>query len=162
MQGHLNKIGMKQGNGANGPWTLYSIEVDGTWYGSGFKAPNAKEGDYISFDVVQKGQYKNAENIAVSAGAPATAAPTASGGAAPVNKRDISIHYQSCRKDALVALGVLLQHDAVKLPAKQADKFDAALALVDEMTNQFYLKLEDVIAAGGVQVEDTIPSPGEA
>lgn len=164
MQGHLNKISVKQGVGRNGPYTMYNIEVDGTWYGHGFKQPEVPEGAYIEFDVVQKGQYKNAENVRLSnAAASAPSNPSAApSGAAPVNKRDVSIQYQSSRKDAIAVLDVLLSHEAVKLPAKQADKFDAALALLDDVTNQFYLKLEDVIEEGGVQLEDTIPSPGDA
>lgn len=158
MQGHINKISTKQGTGRNGPWTMYNLEIDGTWYGCGFKKPDANEGDYVEFDVVQKGEYKNAENVKRSAGQPA-ASPSGPAPSIPVNKKDVSIHYQSCRKDAIQTLGVLLTHDAVKLPAKAADKYDAALALINELTNQFYFDLDSVIAEGGVKAEDLIPAP---
>lgn len=165
-QGYVQKMSTKQGVGRNGPWTMYSINVDGEWYSCGFKPPQCQEGDYVSFNVVQKGQYKNAENVAAipqqSAPSNSGGAPAAQSGSLPVNKKDVSIHYQSCRKDAIQTLSVLLQHEAVKLPAKQADKYDAALALITELTNQYYLNLEDVINNGGVDVEDTIPAPGDA
>lgn len=160
MQGYVQKISQKSGHGAKGPYTLFSMNVDGEWYGTGFNAPACKEGDYVSFDVVQKGKFKNAENVSVAS--QQSAVGSAPSGNIPVNKKDVSIHYQSCRKDAIQTLGVLLQHEAVKLPAKQADKYDAALAILDELTNQYYLKLEDVINAGGVTLEDTIPAPGDA
>ena len=170
-QGYLDKIGQKQGMGRNGPYTSYSINVGGQWYNCGFKPPAANEGDYIQFDLVQKGQYTNAQNIAVSPQQAAQAAPQqqqqgvinkAPAGPLPVNKKDVSIHYQSCRKDAINIVSTLLDHEALALPAKKADKMDAALAVVEELTNQFYLKLEDVIAEGGVKLEDAIPEPGDA
>lgn len=162
MQGHVNSITSKSGQGARGPWTLFNIEIDGQKYGCGFDKPNVQEGQYVEFDVVQKGQYKNAENLRVSTAAP-TASTGAPQGAMPINKRDVSIQYQSSRKDAIQMLGVLLTSEAIKLPAKQADKYDAALAIVDEITAQFYLKLESVIDEGGVSLEDAIPVPnGEA
>lgn len=164
-QGYVQKLSTKQGQGRNGPYTMYNVNIDGEWYGHGFKPPQCNEGDYVQFNVIQKGQYKNADSISVvannnvaSAPAPASA-PVA---ALPVNKKDVSIHFQSCRKDAIQTVGILLAHEAVKLPAKQADKFDAAMALIDEITNQNYLRLEDVINEGGVKVEDVIPEPGDA
>lgn len=163
MQGYINKISTKQGNGHNGPYTMYKVQIEGEWYGHGFKAPNANEGDYVEYNVVQKGQYKNVEGIKPiqgggnsGGGSPSAAAPAS----APINKKDVSIHYQSSRKDAIQTLGVLLANEAVKLPAKQADKYDAALALIDELTARYYLKLEDVIADGGVTEEDLVPPTG--
>lgn len=56
-------------------------------------------------------------------------------------KRDIitqkAIQFQASRNSAIAALDVLLKVEAVKLPAKQADKYDAALALLDELTARF-------------------------
>ena len=162
VQGFVEKLSTKQGQGRNGPWTMFSINVNGEWYSCGFKAPNCQEGQYVEFDVVQKGQYKNAENVTPTQQASAPAGNGGTGAAPasmPVNKKDISIHFQSCRKDAIQTLGVLLGNDAVKLPAKQADKYDAALALIDELTARYYLRLDDVIAAGGLSEEDLVPAP---
>jgi hypothetical protein len=53
----------------------------------------------------------------------------------------------------------MLKHDAIKLPAKADAKYDAALAILQELTNKFYLDLSDVIDAGGVTLDDYIPSP---
>jgi len=161
MQGYVQKISTKQGHGKNGPWTAYNLNIDGEWFSCGFAKPACNEGDYVNYDSVQKGQYKNAENVSVI---PRSAAPAGGdgGGNIPVNRKDVSIHYQSCRKDAIALTGVLLSNGAIKLPAKQADQFDAAVALVNELTNQFYIDLENVINDGGVSVEALIPTPGDA
>lgn len=47
------------------------------------------------------------------------------------------IQHQSARNSAIAFLDVLFKNEAVKLPAKQSDKFDAALALLDELTAKF-------------------------
>ena len=172
-QGYLDKIGQKQGMGRNGPYTSYSINVGGQWYNCGFKPPAANEGDYIQFDLVQKGQYTNAQNIAVSPQQAAQAAPPAQaenkGSSSsvpaeglPKNTHQIGISYQHCQKEAHRTLDVLLRAEAVKLPAKQAEKYDAAMALVYEIADSYMLKLQSVIDNGGVKLEDAIPEPGDA
>lgn len=163
LQGVIENVSTKNGMGKNGPWTMYSMQVSGEWYGCGFKALQARQGDYVSFDFEQSGNFKNAKNVKVVAppagGQQPAAAPQAQAqGVSVVNKRDVSIQYQSSRKDAIQVLDLLIKHDAVSLPAKKADKFDAALALLDELTARFYLRLEDVIDEGGVSVEDLVPS----
>lgn len=164
LQGVIENVSTKNGMGKNGPWTMYSMQVNGEWYGCGFKPIQAGKNDYVSFDFEQSGNYKNAKNVQVVA-APAGAAqqapsasPAQAAGSAPVSKRDVSIQYQSSRKDAIQTLDLLLKNEAISLPAKKADKFDAALALLDEITARFYLRLEDVIDEGGVSVEDLVPN----
>ena len=51
--------------------------------------------------------------------------------------RQACIEHQSSRNASIALLGVLMENDAIKLPAKAADKFDAAMAIVDEMTAKF-------------------------
>lgn len=48
-----------------------------------------------------------------------------------------AIQYQASRNAAIATLDILLKAEAVKLPAKQADKYDAALALLDTLTERF-------------------------
>lgn len=57
-EGFIAKLSTKTGEGARGPWALYSAKVekaDGTeyqdWVSFGFDEPKFKEGDYVSFDV---------------------------------------------------------------------------------------------------------------
>ena len=61
--------------------------------------------------------------------------------------RDASIQYQSSRKDAIEFVGLILKADAVKLPAKQADKLESLEALVDHYTSKF---LTDIGTQGAV------------
>lgn len=160
MQGFVEQIGEKQGNGRNGPYTLYSVKVGGDWLGAGFNQPSCKEGDFINYEIEQKGNYKNIKSISV-AQAPANNAPSAnnSAGAQRVDTRDISIRYQSSRKDAIHLTEVLLANDALAVPAKKGDKADAILAFVEDLTNQLYINLQDVMDNGGVSTEDIIPTP---
>lgn len=48
-----------------------------------------------------------------------------------------AIQYQASRNAAIAALDSMLTVEAVKLPAKQADKYDAYLALLEELTDHF-------------------------
>jgi len=164
MQGYVQKISSKNGMGKNGPWVLYSVQVDGNWYGAGFNPPPCREGDLIEYDTIQKGQYTNIENIRLgTASAPApVATPVAAAQAPPKNTTQLSIHLQSSRNAAINCLDVLLKSEAVKLPAKQADKYDAAMALLDEITARFFVQLEQDIEAGGISTEEVIPQPSVA
>lgn len=165
MQGFVEKIGEKHGTSKTGaPYTIYSVNVNGGWLGAGFDRPACKEGDHITYEEVQKGQYKNIGSVVVNAGAAggaSTVTPISGAGnaAVRVDTRDISIRYQSCRKDALALTKLLLESDALKLPAKQADKVDAAMAFIEDVTNQYYIALQGVMDAGGLTVEDLVPTP---
>jgi len=160
--GRVDRINAKTGQGAHGPWTAYSLQIDGNWWNYGFKAPPCKEGDTVTYTMGKDAKgYDTASNVSVTAAAPA--APTAVAGKAPVNTRDVSIQYQSCRKDAIALLPVLLEQGAFVYPAKTktADKYDLLLAVVDELTARNYLTLQATIDNGGVDDGDFIPAPGE-
>lgn len=62
------------------------------------------------------------------------------------HKKDQRIELQSCRNSAIALVTAALQHDALKLPAKQADKWDALKALVDELTGD-YVEANNAIMA---------------
>lgn len=61
------------------------------------------------------------------------------------------IQYQASRNAAIAALESMLRVEAVKLPAKQADKYDAYLALLDTLTEQFNQQTTDLGSGGGSQ-----------
>lgn len=154
--GTLNRI-MNRGK-------AWNIQVDSEWYGYGFEKPNANEGDQVSFSVTMNGQYKNVTkgSLQVSSAAPAQApAPSGnSGGGNSYAARDTSIQYQSSRKDALAVLPILFEQGAVSLPAKKEAKYDACLALLDELTNRFFLDISDVVQHGiESRTGDQVPNP---
>jgi len=168
MQGVVQEINAKQGVGRNGPWILYNVTIDGQKYGAGFDAPACKQGDFVNYEVEQKGQYKNVKNISLASGTPPVASPTPAPAGASGNNvakgtdwdlKDISIRYQSSRKDALALTTALLQAGALAIPAKKADQADAIMAFVDEVAASYYIKLDEVMEARGVNTEDLIPPP---
>ena len=122
----------KEGKRLRSP--LYSIKVDDEWYGFGFDNPNVQEGEAITFTAEKAKFGKGMDGVASSiermaAGAPATVAATTK-----ADDRQTSIVYQSQHRDALEAVKFMVEKDIIKLPAKQADKYDVFLGLVQDLT----------------------------
>jgi len=151
-----------------GKGTAYSIAVNDVWYGCGFHKPDAKEGDVVTFDwennnrgypQIIAGADKKAKITVVDS---APAAAQGGGGTAPVNARQVSIEYQAARNSAIALLPTLIAQEAVPAvtKAKIADKYDATLLLIKELSDHFYLELQEVNEAGGVEA-DVDPTPGE-
>lgn|SRR5690606_15170114 len=153
MQGTVNKVS------TNGK--AWNAMVGDTWYGFGFNKPEFQEGQVIEFEFEQRGKFKNIrpDTVRILGSTSGSSSPAASG--SPKNSyddRNISIAYQSSRKDALQLVQILVESQAVPLPTKKAEQADAILALVEHYTAHFFLKLEDVVKDGGVSVEDMLPS----
>ena len=148
-----------QGNGK-----AYSVYMDdGEWYGHGFQQPTFQEGQQISFMIAWNGQYKNIDvgSVQIQGGAPQQQQqqqpPQQQGGRKPAyNKRggsdkdkyweqkakddkarQATIEHQSSRNAAINLIDIAMRESAIKLPAKAAEKFDALLLLVDEVTDKF-------------------------
>jgi hypothetical protein len=60
-----------------------------------------------------------------------------------------SIVQQSARNAAIQAVQVASSLDAVPLPTKKAEKFDAVLDLIDQVTERYYNETFKVAEAGG-------------
>jgi len=45
------------------------------------------------------------------------------------------------------------------MPSKQADKYDATLVIINDLTNKFYLDIQATVENGGVEVEDMVATP---
>ena len=144
-----------RGNG-----TAYGIKMsDGQWYGHGFVPPKFQKGDNVTF-VHDGGQYKNIDvrSVQVTGGGVPQAAPQQApapqqGGGRP-NNTQVAIQYQASRNSAIALLEVMLQNAAVALPTKKSDQYDAILALVDDLTNQFHVKTDKVVENGGIVLEE--------
>lgn len=145
----VNGIVEQTGNRATRTGTVHSLKVNGQWYGGIWEDPGINQGATVSFNAEQSGNFWNVKGAIEQS---AAAAAPASGGAPAVSTRDISIQYQSSRKDAIQLLPFMFEQGAVKFDAKtkQADKYDAICAMVDELTVRNYLVLQEVIDAGGV------------
>lgn len=187
--GFVKKLNTKSGTGRNGkPYTLYSMKLadkDGNelpgWFQCGFEKPPCKEGDYIklsanpngnNFDVV-KGSIQVSKN---SPAAPASVAPSApqSGGAGGGGQTQKNIHYQNSRTAAIELVGLLIENDAIALPAAKnkasaSSRFDIITAAVDKLTVRFFNDLEsfrlfDTVADAGeaaAEVEEELPDADE-
>lgn len=145
--GVVNNISEKQSSFG----TMYNVQVDNQWYGFGKYPPKFKKGDTITFEAVQKGNFKNIDpKTAEVVAATRQANPTAQAAVGAGNKddywkekeqRDVatqrSIQLQASRNSAIALVVPLAAAGLITLPAK--DKFTAIKALVSELTDEFYL-----------------------
>lgn len=140
--------------------TLYSLTVSGVNYGAGDRQPACSVGDTVSFTATKKGDYNNiAPNtlqvVPAAAGAPATPAVSAH------DVRQRIIQYQAARNSAITAVDILLKAEAIKLPAAQAKKADAILALIDELTDRFDSDTLEIGEFGARQRDSGVDLDGE-
>lgn len=112
---------------------LYSLKVDGKWYGCGFDKPDTQEGAVIQFEA-NDGKY----------GAEVVKGTIKAGTAKAVQQvqqkaddRQLSIIYQSQHRDAVEAVNFAIDHGFVKLPAKAADQYDVYLGLINDLTKKW-------------------------
>lgn len=141
--GTVNKVIAK--NGLN---YLTLVGDDGIY--STYKTPpSCKSGDMVEFTFTQKGQYKNADPSTIKVtgqGATSSASTTSRYNNASSNKqawqpdpgRQVSIELQSARRDAIDLVKFMAEQGAIKLPTKQADKYDAIMGLLEHTTKEIY------------------------
>ena len=137
---------------AAGRGFAYNFVIDGVWYGNGFDKPKFREQDTITFDYTENGQWKNVNAKSVKIVPAQAAAATSSGGGGYAKSSDtqLAIQYQASRNAAIAFTEMCLTAGAVALPTKKGEQFDALLALVEDVTIQFHAKTDQVIANGGV------------
>lgn len=135
-----------------------NVCIDGVWYGLGFEeVPPVSEGDTIKFNAVAKGKYMNAEKDSVEVVAKGEAKPATSsrsGGSSREDywenkeKRDVQvqaeIRWQASRNSATEVLKVAFEQDALSLPTKKADKYDALLVYLDSLTERFFVQTKEI------------------
>jgi hypothetical protein len=148
--GYVERVTNKNG--------IWAVVVDNIRYGFYKTEPKCKEGDYVSFEADQKGDFWNAKPPTLKrAVAPADApkpygasdsipstpgvANTAPAKAAwvPDKDRQDSIIYQSARKDGLEFVSTLIAAGLIDFgKAKVADKIGIAEMYVDKYTLRFF------------------------
>jgi hypothetical protein len=135
--------------------SFWRIKVDNVMYGCGNSQPQCKEGDYVTFDAEQKGEYWNADVATLKPAKPDPREPAADHPAVPIaggwktnpeaetraerlHRQDI-ISYQAARKDALEIVTALLAKDMIDFgKAKGAQKQAIVDILVDNYTVRFF------------------------
>lgn len=143
ISGYVEKIWANPMKGKNGKpdWTSYAVVVDGTKYGTYTTNPKCKEGDFITFEASQSGEYWNAEGKTIKLASPPAGAPkpaaTQSYGGKPSNVQ-AAINYQSARKDAGLFLDLALKADALDLGTKKGGRIDILEAMFDQYTMRFF------------------------
>lgn len=141
----------------------WNINVDGTWYGFGFEQPDFAQGDEIEFDTIQRGQYTNVDPKSVKklGSAPAQSSNSGSTGGNGMTKGDYwdrkeeadkdrqrVIQYQASRNAAIETLGVLVSNGLVQVPTKNADKYDFAISMIDQLTAEYNNKVDQFVQFG--------------
>ncbi len=144
MQGRVTYVNEKPWNGK----VLYSFKLanDEALYMCGNTKPNITKNDFIEFDAQTnpKGQTIVDTKTIRKKEAQVVQAKEA-GRDAYWSKREQSddtrqnkIEWQAARNSAIAAADLILKNGALKMPAKEAAKYDAVLALVGELTQMFY------------------------
>lgn len=131
---------------------FYSLKVDGEWYGFGRKKPEADKGNIVSFTFSTKGTFKMIDDGSLTIIEKSTAPSLASVGGGSGNTRDDYWtkkaetdkaqqrirEYHAARGSAVDMLNALVNAGAVKLPQTENKRYDALLALCDELTERNY------------------------
>lgn len=129
------------------------IQVGGApeWYmGKGDVLTDAIPGAEVKLKYENKANYKWVTDVEIVTKAKTTSATTQATAENKVqtkkqtgyekaqDDRQRVIVYQAARNAAIEMAKVAAQSDALALPAKKADKFDALAAFVDELTVKFF------------------------
>lgn len=149
--------------------TMYSVVVDGASYGWGSYPPKCSEGETVTFDVVERGQYKNAVAKSLRVTAKATEASVskalasaASAGAAADNRQSV-ISKQAALNSALAFTELLIQAEAVPgitKTTKAEDKYNILNALVLEKMAEYYHLNTGAELEGHAPAEAAKPAAG--
>lgn len=130
------------------PWnnkTLYSLKLqnDNGLYMCGESKPNCAKGDFVSFGYAEgrNGRFEvDVKSIKVQQAEVVQAGGSRSWKPDPgvYDKRQETIEYQAARNSAIAAAGVILQAGALKLPAKEADKYKVVVELIHDLTGRYF------------------------
>jgi hypothetical protein len=117
----------------------FNAKIDGKWYGLGFSKPEIVVGNKVEFEIEMNGAFANAKNFKVLKSEVARAPSVASTGATYIRNDSTqkAIQYQAARNAAIEVTKLAVDKGLIKLPAKQADQLDVALALIDEITERY-------------------------
>ena len=162
MKGKIEVVTTKEWKGK----TLYSMKVNGEYYGCGAKSPG-QQGDYVEFDVEENGKYKNAGNIRKVEGAPSapSGAPVASGQSnystdkaadrEYKEKNDQRIGWQAARNSANALLATAVSAGFQDAP----DTFSKLVAASNKLTQDFFNSTLNLSNGGGNEAKAKASKP---
>lgn len=151
------------------PWNgkmLYSFKLadDDALYVCGTSKPQVTKGDFVTFEAKSnpKGQMVVDLNTIEAKKAEVVTAGKGNWGYAKgpnEDKRQRTIEWQAARNSAIAAAQVVLSNGALKLPAKESAKYECVMALIGELTKQFF---DETATLGEKPKEATLPSVEKA
>lgn len=122
---------------------MADIQVAGQRYGAGLaKYLKAKEGDYVTFEVEENGNFKNVarNSLKVSKNKPpaeAVAEAKATAGKSGFDSRQDAISRQAASNTAIAWLELLQKMDAIHVTATQAKSKGGTMAYLDALRVQY-------------------------
>lgn len=122
---------------------MADIQVAGQRYGAGLaKYLKAKEGDYVTFEVEENGNFKNVarNSLKVSKNKPpaeAVAEAKATAGKNSFDSRQDAISRQAASNTAIAWLELLQKMDAIHVTATQAKSKGGTMAYLDTLRVQY-------------------------
>lgn len=145
VKGVVQEITQREVSGGR---TAYSLKIAGQSYGAGLYKPKCKEGDYVTFDVEENGQYKNVgrNSLKVSdykptaeESAPAASAPAAKASGGWDDRQD-TISRQAASNTAIAFMQIMSDNEALGLPKSDAKgaKAKALIAILHRLEQEIY------------------------
>ena len=165
VEGYVQKIHAKSGQGKKGPWTRYSALVNDEWFVVGFDAPKFKEGDNVrlGYEDSQYGKEIKGSKVLAAGEAPPAAASKATGS----GNRGMA-WGNACNVTAQL-LASMIQVDALPLSvakdkAGQVKRHNEFMLAFNKLRVQLYNDAEDIdrviasVADAG-EVKEIAPTP---
>lgn len=151
MKGKIEVVTTKEWKGK----TLYSMKVNGEYYGCGVKSPG-QQGDYVEFDVEENGKYKNAGNIRKVEGAPPSSGVTGqTSQGTDWAKKDAQISWQAARNSANALVIAAVQTGLEGAP----DTFSELVAASNKLTQEFFNSTLNLGNGGGNEAKAKASKP---
>jgi len=159
-QGVVGYVGSKEVKGRT--YWSFKLDNDENWYRTGTFQPKCKKGEYVSFEF-ETNQYGNQvdsrtivikEEVGAAKQTPSKAAKATSGGLtkdgywenkeAKDESRQNVISYQAAHNTAATICAAAVANDALPLPSKKSDKFDAFVEAVRVLALELYTDFSSV------------------
>mgnify|MGYP003112559567 CR=1 FL=1 len=173
IEGVVEKVHTKTGQGKKGPWTKWSAVIAGEWYSFGFKNPNISEGQTLKVQY-EEGQYgKDVKQHKAVEGSASQASNGNAGNSAPANSsydpgaRERGMQWGNASNVAATLICKMADVEALPLSAanskaNKAKRYDEFMELFNKLRVELFNDsldvdrvLERVADAGNV--EDNAP-----
>lgn len=173
IEGIVERVHTKTGQGKRGPWTKYSAVVAGEWYSFGFNNPGIEQGDNlkVQYEEGQYGkdvkQYKKIEGNSAPAANGNAGNSTQTNSSYDPNARERGMQWGNASNVAATLICKMADVEALPLSAanskaNKAKRYDEFMELFNKLRVELYNDSLDVdrvlerVADAG-EVEDNTP-----